>query len=112
PEDPGDAVADREHGPRLGDVDLAVIFADLALQDVGDLARLDVHRSVSSHETGAQLLELRSQRSVEDEPTHRGDGATEKRSVHRDLEVELPAGARGEGAAQALALLVGERARR
>src|SRR5262249_7677629 len=41
PEDARDAVADREHGPRLRDVDLAVVLADLALQDVGDLTRLD-----------------------------------------------------------------------
>jgi hypothetical protein len=44
--DARDPVADREHGAGLRDVDLAVVLLDLALQDVGDLAGLDVHPSV------------------------------------------------------------------
>ena len=45
PEDARDAVADGEHGAGLGDVDLAAVLLDLALQDVRDLGRFDVHRS-------------------------------------------------------------------
>jgi putative two-component system response regulator len=39
-----DAVTDRQHGAGLGDVDLAIVVLDLALQDVGDLTGLDVHQ--------------------------------------------------------------------
>ena len=42
-----DAVTGRQHGARLRDVDLAIVVADLSLQDVGDLARLDVHVQAS-----------------------------------------------------------------
>src|SRR5262249_2402340 len=81
PEDARDAVADREHGSRLGDVDLAVVLADLALQDVGDLTGLDVHRSMSSREAFAQLLELRAKAAVEDQVAAAWDRAAEQRRV-------------------------------
>ena len=65
--DARDAVADREHGAGLGDVDLAAVFPDLALQNVGDLSRLDVERHLSSfsRELRAELRELGAQTSVE-----------------------------------------------
>src|SRR6185436_21033488 len=44
PVDARDPVADRQHGAGLGDVDLAVVLLDLALEDVGDFAGLDVHQ--------------------------------------------------------------------
>ncbi len=46
--DARDAVAERQHGAGLGDVDLAAVLLDLALQDVGDLTGLDVHSLRSS----------------------------------------------------------------
>ena len=61
--DARDAVADREHGAGLGDVDLAAVLLDLALQDVGDLAGTEFHGFLSSsaqavrpsREAGAEL---------------------------------------------------------
>ena len=67
PVDARDAVADREHGAGLRDVDLATVFPDLALQNVGDLSRLDVERHLSSfsRELRAELRELGAQTAVE-----------------------------------------------
>jgi len=42
PVDARDTVADREHGPRLCDVDLAIVLLDFAPQDIGNFGRLDV----------------------------------------------------------------------
>src|SRR5512145_535524 len=68
--------------------------------------------SLSSHETRAQLLELRPKASVEDHAAHARDGAPEQRFVDLDVELELPPRARGQRPAQAFALGVGEGARR
>ena len=46
--DARDAVTRGQHGAGLGDVDLAIVVADLALQDVCDLAGLDVHENARS----------------------------------------------------------------
>jgi hypothetical protein len=51
--DTRDPIAHGEHVAGLGHVDVAAVVLDLALEDVGDLAGLDVHRSVPLREVAA-----------------------------------------------------------
>ena len=51
--DARDAVAHGKHVAGLGHVDVAAVVLDLALEDVGDLAGLDVHRSVPLRQVAA-----------------------------------------------------------
>ena len=84
-----DAVSDGQDRPCLGDVDLAVVLLDLALEDVGDFTRLDIHRSLSSRKSVAQLGELRAKASVENQPADHGHRASDEVGVDRHLEVDL-----------------------
>ncbi len=100
----GDTVTDREHGPGFGDVDLAVVVLDLALQDVGDFARLDVHRSVSPREGVVQLCELRFQAAVKDDAADLRDSTADQVLVDANVELDLASGMNGQRTAQAVAL--------
>src|SRR5262249_34506589 len=112
--DARDAVADREHGARLGDVDLAPVLLDLALQDVGDFGRLDVerHRSTFSRELRAELRELGAQAAVEDEVADAGDEAADQLRVDADFEIDRATDAARERLANAVELRGVERRRR
>ena len=101
--DARDAVADREHGAGLGDVDLAVVLLDLALEDVGDLAGLDVHRTPIvplARVARSWRSCVRRLPSKTTSPTVR-DHAADQRGIDRDLELDVAAGARARARAGA-----------
>jgi hypothetical protein len=90
--DPGDSVADREHGPDFGDLRFGVEVRDLVTDDAGDFSGADIHGSCLAFHRLGETVEFGSDRGVDLLASQLHDNSAEKRGVDARLDVHIAAG--------------------